>query len=90
MRASNRAISRQLARGFVDSYFGEAEMGSESHHRPPKVSKAGLAELDRTTAATLSVQGEGVIEGLYRHYQVASLHAHGFRYSQFNCTTWGK
>eukprot|EP00965_Chrysotila_dentata_P253405 6211219-Pleurochrysis_carterae.AAC.2 len=36
--------------------------------------------------AKFGVQGEGALEGTHRHYVVAALHRHDYRYSLFNCT----
>ena len=88
VRASNRAMSRQLARGIVEPFFGEMPTEGERTAAAPITSAAaGLTGLDRTTASTLSAQGEGAIEGLHRHYRVHTLHSHDFRYSRFNCSS---
>ena len=88
VRASNRAMSRQLARGIVEPFFGEVPTERERAMGLPSTSAAaGLTGLDRRTASTLSAHGEGAIEGLHRHYRVRSLHSHDFRYSRFNCSS---
>ena len=35
---------------------------------------------------TLTVQGEGALEGGYAHYRMRAQHEHDFRFSRFNCS----
>ncbi|KAL1518644.1 hypothetical protein AB1Y20_002932 [Prymnesium parvum] len=84
VRASNRAMSRQLARGFVEAYFGEE--GAARPREEAASPAAGLTSLDRMKANTLNPQGQGAIEGVHEHYRLPSLHSHDFRYSRFNCS----
>ena len=87
VRASNRATSRQLARGIVEPFFDEEPQSEGVMTSIATRAAAGLTGIERTDLSTLSVQGEGIIEGLVRHYKVASLHSHEFRHSRFNCST---
>jgi hypothetical protein len=86
VRASNRATSRQLARGIVEPFFDEEQSEGATTSIATRAA-AGLTGIERTELSTLSVQGEGVIEGFVRHYKVDSLHSHEFRHSRFNCST---
>ena len=45
-----------------------------------------LGRKARLAAEKFGLQGEGALEGGYRHYKMGAQHQHDFRFSRFNCS----
>mmetsp|Transcript_69076 Transcript_69076/g.167038 ORF Transcript_69076/g.167038 Transcript_69076/m.167038 type:complete len:142 (-) Transcript_69076:40-465(-) len=86
--AKERAAAEAAAAAEVQRHGEAAESAEKKVVRWSGIGAAAgsLGRKARLAAEKIGVQGEGALEGGYRHYKMRAQHQHDFCFSRFNCS----